>query len=152
MTYVSKTDQALKELIGKIIKRVEISEDYLVFTTEDFEGTLTKHSFYVYGECCSHSYFSEVYGVAKLVGPVVSIEEDDDNAVLQDPPEITESYANDVKVYGYKIVSDHPMFGEVTTVIGFRNVSNGYYGGAMEPCGYPNEPLTTVVDNWSADQ
>lgn len=34
--------------------------------------------------------------------------------------------------YALKITSDHPTWGEVTTVFAYRNDSNGYYGGWCE--------------------
>ena len=45
-----------------------------------------------------------------------------------------------VRVYGYRIASDHPTWGEVTAVMSFRNDSNGYYGGELVPAG-PNADL-----------
>lgn len=34
---------------------------------------------------------------------------------------------------GYRLTTVHPKFGEVSSVFSFRNVSNGYYGGWIEP-------------------
>lgn len=120
-------DNKLEELIGRRIRRVHISDDYLRFVTD--QGDL---AFTVEGDCCSTSYFYDFIGLDKLLkGPVLEVaavplsEGDPRGDVPNDDYEV-------IECYGYKIVTDDPAFGPVTTVFSFRNSSNGYYGGWME--------------------
>ena len=120
--YDENPEQAL---VGKNVTRIRMSTDYLVFDTD--QGYV---GYTVEGDCCSRSYFYDMHGADKLLanGPVVSAKAVDvalyDNA---DGP-------NDdfVQAYGFEFVTEHPDFGEMTTVLSFRNASNGYYGGWME--------------------
>lgn len=111
-------------LTGKAIAGVWMDEDHLKFATD--KGDLF---FTVYGDCCSHSYFYDFHGVKKLLanGPVVSAGE-----VALDDSDAKPRHDECVKVYGFEIVTEDPVFGEVTSVFSFRNDSNGYYGGEME--------------------
>ncbi|AYD86971.1 hypothetical protein SEA_NEARLYHEADLESS_42 [Mycobacterium phage NearlyHeadless] len=111
-----------EEVIGKKVLAVFISEDYLVFETD--KGRV---AFSVEGDCCSWSYFHDIVGADKLLanGPITEINQLD----LSD-----QNYDEDyeyVQVYGYEFVSEHPVWGAQTTVVSFRNSSNGYYGGWM---------------------
>ena len=55
-------------------------------------------------------------------------------------------------VYGYKIVTAHPVFGEVTSVLSFRNSSNGYYGGWMDRTGdVRTEGLQRITEDFTGD-
>ena len=48
-------------------------------------------------------------------------------------PEPTEENKYEViAVYGFKFITVSEQWGEQTTVLSFRNESNGYYGGWME--------------------
>lgn len=128
---------SLNELVGKKIIRVFMNEEYLRFDTNNGSFTFTVH-----GDCCSHSVFYDFVGIKKLLhgGPVVATKEielhPDDIEDLKDddwyPLKDRKKKAEDIKVYGYSITTEHPEFGEVTSVFSFRNYSNGYYGGWME--------------------
>ncbi|GAB3251630.1 DUF7448 domain-containing protein [Kineosporia babensis] len=116
-------------LIGATIGEIWISEDRLTFNTD--RGFV---SYWVDGDCCSHSYFFDFHGVYHLLtnGPVTAFE-----AVELGPGDPgyhvknVDSY-EDIKVYGYRLTTDHQQFGPVSSVFSFRNSSNGYYGGSME--------------------
>jgi len=122
--------QPLLRLVNRYITAIYMSDDRLTFDTD--QGPI---SFEVEGDCCSHSYFFDFYGVENLLsnGRVVRTEAVD----LQpsDPgyhnPDIDDDY-DVIKVYGYRLTTEHPEFGEVSSVFSFRNSSNGYYGGWME--------------------
>lgn len=119
----------LNDLVGRKITKIFLNEDYLKFETD--KGPLV---YKVDGDCCSHSYFFDFYGVKKLLenGPVTSVktielkegdvswtpEEDKDHECLQ--------------CYGYQIFTESKEFGEQTAAFSFRNSSNGYYGGSLE--------------------
>jgi hypothetical protein len=115
------SDNGLGNLVGKVIERVFMNDEYLVFETD--EG---RFAFTVEGDCCSHSYFYDFHGVKKLLenGPVISVKEVD----------LGEDEKNDYDVtrcYGFQIFTESDMWGEQTSVFSFRNDSNGYYGGWM---------------------
>jgi len=121
-------------LVGKTVREIWMNEQYLKFVTD--QGVVI---FEVEGDCCSHSYFFDFYGVANVLGREVV----DFSSVSLSPgdpgyrPETFENGVGDVQydyvqVYGYRITTEHPSFGHVSAVLSFRNSSNGYYGGWME--------------------
>ena len=114
----------LNSLVGRNINEIRMDSEFLVFRTDD--GT---YSFTVEGDCCSSSYFYDFYGVQNLLnnGPVLKVENVD-----LDVDEIEEDYGEVIQVYGYRFTTEHPTWGEVSSVVSFRNSSNGYYGGWME--------------------
>lgn len=127
-------------IVGKTILAMWMDEDNLIFeTTEGLVG------FYVDGDCCSHSYFHDFYGVRNLLdnGAVTAFEEVNlsegdpgyrDSTWADNGKEIEYDY---IQVYGYRFTTEHPMFGEVSSVLSFRNASNGYYGGDMNVMSNP---------------
>lgn len=135
-------------LVGKKILGIFWSEDYLVFETDHGKVAYT-----VDGDCCSHSYFHDFLGVRKLItgGPVISMQEVEMGEVDVLPGD---KYADDsIAAYGFEIVVEDPRFGEVTAVLSFRNSSNGYYGGWMEPVSDPEQVtgLTQLFDDYLGD-
>lgn len=131
-------------LNGKTIERIYLNKTTLTFVTD--AGSV---SFAVVGECCSTSYFFDFYGVANLLGSaVVDFEKVDlspgdpgyNKKTYQTKPKgnpkgkaAKAAPSNLVtKVYGYRITTEHPVFGKVSSVLSFRNDSNGYYGGLMK--------------------
>lgn len=124
-----------EKLVGKKINRILMSQDYLRFETDkgDF-------SFSVFGDCCSHSYFYDFYGVQKLLdnGPVKQVE-----AVDLTPGDFnTDSRDDYIQCYGFSFTTESPEFGDVTSVFSFRNSSNGYYGGWVEDVEVERDTLT----------
>jgi hypothetical protein len=125
-----------EEIIGAAVFAIHINEDRLVFETS--KGIV---AYEVDGDCCSRSYFFDFYGVRNLLdnGPVTAFEEvhlsPGDPGYRADTWEKgagwSEGEYEDVKVYGFRFTTSHPMFGDVSSVVSFRNSSNGYYGGDM---------------------
>lgn len=113
-----------KELVGKTIKKIYMEEDYLKFETDDGVFAYT-----VVGDCCSHSYFHDFYGVSDLLGKKVI---DVDSVALTTGDEIAYSnHGGEISVYGYRITYEG-SWGDQSAVFSFRNSSNGYYGGWAE--------------------
>lgn len=121
-----------ERLIGMDVAEIRMTEDVLQFTGKD--GAVA--SFEVYGDCCSSSYFHDFHGVEKLLenGPIIEFTdvllEDELNQITNVNP-TQNPYDEEVELYGYKLVTEHPEFGPQTSVFSFRNLSNGYYGGEM---------------------
>jgi len=128
MSYIDRynnlDEKGLASLVGHKVTAVEMSEERLVFTTDVGEFV-----YEVEGDCCSYSYFYDLIGKEKLIenGPVVSVGTID----LKEPDDEDAERDECVQVYGFEIVTEHPRWGEQTTVFSFRNASNGYYGGSM---------------------
>lgn len=131
---MSYLDQDRNVLVGKTVREIWMNEDHLKFVTD--QGNVI---YEVEGDCCSHSYFHDFYGVANVIGrEVVAFEQ----VYLSpgDPGYRRETFEDGVgnqdwelvRVYGYRITTEHPAFGHVSAVLSFRNRSNGYYGGWME--------------------
>lgn len=101
----------------------------------------------VSGECCSSSWWNDIYNVKQLLGGHV-------NDIAQIPmPDPTDDHTDvSVQAYGVRIKTNKGVCDFV-----FRNASNGYYGGY---CTYkmrkPGEEIITVEDltvideDWSA--
>lgn len=135
-------EEDMEAIVGKKITAIYMDEDNLAFETD--QG-LVKYQ--VEGDCCSRSYFYDFYGVKNLLenGPVTAFEMV--NLSPGDPEYRPETWQNgvgwsegeyeDVKVYGYRFTTVHPQFGEVSSVVSFRNASNGYYGGDMQVLSNP---------------
>lgn len=130
-------------LHGKTVEAIYMSRKDLTFITD--KGPV---SFAVTAECCSTSYFFDFYGVENLLGSVVTgfervyLSPGDpgyNSKTHQTKPKgnpkskTSKKVAEKVftKVYGYRLTTEHPVFGDVSSVISFRNDSNGYYGGSM---------------------
>jgi len=136
-------------LVGKKIERIFFNESYLKFQTDS--GSFV---FYVDGDCCSRSIFYDFIGVKKLLenGRVVSID-----SIALDPDDIRENEDGEmqdkkrsdeaIKVYGYRIVTEDPTFGLLSSVFSFRNYSNGYYGGSLEDNGGDRDVQPEIFDD-----
>lgn len=116
----------LDDLIGKKIINIFLNRAFLRFDTN--QGSLT---YQVDGDCCSYSYFYDFFGVGNLIGngPVKSIE-----SVELHPTDLifSREFKNgEIRVYGFRIITDSKYYGEVSSVFSFRNSSNGYYGGSI---------------------
>lgn len=113
----------LQQIIGSNVRRIAMNNENLVFDTD--KGVF---AFYVEGDCCSYSYFHDFVGVAKLIdnGSVVSVE-----TVELEEDEDVDGY--ETQAYGFRIITVNLFWGEQSSVFSFRNESNGYYGGWMNP-------------------
>lgn len=134
------TENPLSVLVSHTITKISWSASYLQFVTE--VGNI--ETFTVEGDCCSMSYFHDFYGVAHLLknGPVKSVKE------ITLDCDVEGEYGELRQFYGYELVTTHPVWGDVTSVLSFRNESNGYYGGWMEiwngnPTGLELTEITT---------
>lgn len=125
MSYWMSDEELLRPLIGQKITAVHLSEEELTFSTE--AGPVA--SYYVDGDCCSHSLFNDFIGLDKLLsnGPIIEAKPID----LDGAEGYTEQHGDCTAYYGYALTTEHPTFGPMTTVFSFRNESNGYYGGSM---------------------
>lgn len=128
---------ALRLLVGLQIAKIQMDEESLIFTATD--GTVCPYK--VHGDCCSYSYFYDFLGVDRLIGgecgPITEVAEIDlelsrFDATSGEPLDPSVRLDSDVvQVYGYRLTTVHPRFGEVSSVFSFRNDSNGYYGGEI---------------------
>lgn len=118
------TSEKLNTLVGKKVTAVWWGDVDLTFDTD--QGLV---GFALDADCCSYSYFSDIIGVDKLLenGPVIDV-----NAIQDRDPEYFGEYdRGTLQHYGFEIVTEHPKWGDMTTVVSFRNESNGYYGGRL---------------------
>lgn len=135
-------------LVGKSVRAVRMDGDSLAFLFDDG----THQCFDAEGDCCSYSYFHDFIGVDKLVanGPILSVRELPMD-VPDDDPDIAD--AECLQAYGVEFVTESPEWGEQTSVLSFRNDSNGYYGGEMvaTDAPLPDLPDSTVninIEGW----
>lgn len=133
--YVSEEVKMTDAIVGKTITGILFGENYLTLETKEGDIFLG-----VEGDCCSRSYFFDFYGVENLLRSKVirfepvSLSPGDVgyHEATYDVSEVEDDYyGNYVQVYGYRFITEHPLFGELTSVLSFRNESNGYYGGWM---------------------
>lgn len=120
----------IERLVGKVVLKIYMNEDFLKFETD--QGSVV---YGVYGDCCSSSYFHDFIGVKKLLenGTVLSAKEinlDEKTQKYNETEKETMTWGA-ISCYGFEIVTEHPVFGEQTSVFSFRNSSNGYYGGSL---------------------
>ena len=131
----------MKELIGKKITGLRINEyqNVLVFDTD--QGAV---GYETNGDCCSETWFADITGVSALIGGSVATVEE----VSMDGYNVEDGRARQQydEAYGYKLTTDK---GYVDIV--FRNSSNGYYGGSIDPLrGEPPEGMESIGDDWHA--
>jgi hypothetical protein len=120
----------LRRLVGRTVSEVRMGEYRLSFVTD--QGVI---AYEVDGDCCSHSYLHDFFGVQNLLenGPITavdSIELDiDDRPIDEDNGyEFDDEY---IQSYGFRLTTVSPNWGPVSSVFSFRNASNGYYGGLI---------------------
>ncbi len=130
----------MKELVGKVIQSIQVSNDqhFLKFTTN--EGDLL---YYAEGDCCSESWFADIvfdykFDNKAVVTKVEGIDVPDFVTKLANTDQRTRQEYD--QVYGYKITQSNGHSAEVI----FRNSSNGYYGGWCELVD-PNQEWHTNV-------
>lgn len=109
----------MKELIGKTIKDIKFIDEgsFCLFETET--GQI---KYQAEGDCCSHSYFSDIINKDAMVGSAVL------EVVEKERREAESRTGEDyVRLYSYTIKTAKGH-GDIE----FRNDSNGYYGGSCE--------------------
>lgn len=136
----------INAIVGRTVSTVHWSQRAVTFETDG--GLIT---FQVEGDCCSDSYFHDLIGLQKLLsnGPVTAIEsinlgpgdpghthpaphdDPEAQAIIDALSQPVEDDYDVIQVYGYRITTEHPQWGPQSTVLAFRNASNGYYGGWM---------------------
>ena len=133
----------MKEIIGKKINKIFIDSTYLRFETD--HGSF---SYKVSGDCCSSSYFHDFIGVEKLLknGEIKLVEE-----IEMDEVTDADDDQDCVQAYGYRLTTEDEKFGEVSSVLSFRNESNGYYGGSMGLVDSSPENLPEITTDWIND-
>lgn len=116
----------MQELAGKIIKKIEISDDQesIIFTTKDNQEI----GYFTWGDCCSTSWFAHISGLKNLLDQeILSIDDSKYLSTIEKAEtEIKqkEEYFDCLAIYGYDIYTKKGI-----CTIEFRNDSNGYYGG-----------------------
>lgn len=126
----------IKDLVGHTVKRIFMKENALKFETD--KGSFV---FTVSGDCCSQSYFYDFVGADKLLNreikKVEEIEMEDNGK---------HHYGHDsLQFYGIRFITEDPKFGEVSSVMSFRNDSNGYYGGNIDKGIESNEEVLPEI-------
>lgn len=135
-------NEELKKIIGAKVSKIFINSDYLKFETD--KGNFC---FNVYGDCCSISYFYDFIGVERVLnnGPIISFEE-----IPNMPQPLQEINGYDAtRAYGYRIITQDKEHGEVSSVLSFRNDSNGYYGGSMGVCENVPDKVPEIKSDWT---
>lgn len=132
-----------KDLVGHKITNIYFDSDHLAFKLDNGEVK----TYGVEGDCCSRSYFYDFLGVKKLLdnGRVISVKEVPLDE--SDPRCKRQGHEDELKCYGFEIVTEDPKFGEVTTVFSFRNDSNGYYGGWIRNDNFDATQITEIKDD-----
>lgn len=108
-------------LVGKTVTAVHLAEDggAIRFDVNGGEPIVARAD----GDCCSHTWIENVQAPENIVGsPIVAVED-----VGGAQADTGEQGDDCVSFYGCKITS-----GKGSTLIDYRNESNGYYGGSLE--------------------
>lgn len=130
----------MKELIGKTVTGLRVNEDQSILTFDHPDGSST--SYETNADCCSETWFADITGVSVLLGSQVTEAEYLALPVIDDGRNRQEYD----KFYGVKLKTTK---GFVDIV--YRNSSNGYYGGSIDP--YKEElpeNMTNIIDDWIA--
>lgn len=131
----------MKELVGKKIKALSINEDQSMLRFDTDVGPV---DFCAFGDCCSESWFADITGVDALIGGLVASADE----VGMDGYNVNDGRGRQEEdsAYGYKITTDKGYADVV-----FRNSSNGYYGGWIEPVEKPSDDaMTPITADWRA--
>lgn len=111
----------MKELIGKTVKRLRVSEDQGILAFDTDQGIV---AYETDADCCSETWFADILGIKELIGGTVTgVEELDMPEHHMEDSRSRQDY--DV-LYGWRL-----KLRPGSTEIIFRNSSNGYYGGSI---------------------
>lgn len=107
-----------KEIFGQNLEGVYFSADGSYMKIQTDKGAFC---FDTEGDCCSHTYYHEIYGNPE--GNILELEETGD--LKEMGPDDPDKDAECIQQYGINIRTTKGVF----TVV-YRNSSNGYYGGS----------------------
>lgn len=131
----------MKELIGKTVKRLLVSENQWILAFDTDQGIV---AYETDADCCSETWFADIVGVASLLGEMVlsAIKLNLPRECVQDG----RSRQDYDMLYGWQLMTKRGK----TEVI-FRNSSNGYYGGRIGVYG-GNLPvgMKEIIKDWQA--
>jgi len=140
------SEAILKSMVGTVITNLYVSKDAETLTFVDRTGRVIH--WVVDGDCCSYSWFNDVMGVSALIGKRITKVEDVGEPEGYEVSEEDERDHECIQVYGYRITT---LGGYVDIV--FRNSSNGYYGGWMNPVVgkvVRKDAIEITEDDWTA--
>jgi len=141
--YVLFVPRDLEEaLIGEIPVDIALSPSKLSLGIACASGKIVVYE--ATGDCCSHSWFESIYGETQVLGsPVTGIRAVNIDLLsvygMKHNNECEENDSGIISYYAYEIATNQGK-----CLIDFRNSSNGYYGGQMEPS-YCLMPRRAVV-------
>ncbi len=134
--------EMLDLLRGRTISEVYVDPEYELMFLVANEGTLRMS---LSGDCCSNSWFSDIYNFDALIGVVSDAREIelpdydvDDGRTRQESD----------SAYGVEVSTN-----KGTAKIVFRNSSNGYYGGWLQDVEQVDslpDGLARITDDWKA--
>lgn len=107
-----------RELIGRKVESLGVADNAVCFVTD--KGVT---QYRVDGDCCSESWFADVFDAGNLIGHTVERIADSKREYSADDGRCRQEVDS---VYAYDIVTEA---GACTIV--YRNSSNGYYGGDL---------------------
>jgi len=115
-------EQNINELLGKIVAKIDKSDDEIVFTLEDGSQYRMFHS----QDCCEAVYVDDIAGdINDLIGsPITMAEEITSN---ENPEGVTKEYQDSFTWTFYKLAT---VKGYVT--IRWYGESNGYYSESVD--------------------
>ena len=113
----------------------EQHELHLIFT----DGTVLAGK--VHGDCCSESWWADVFCAQQFIGGrVTEVVEID-----LEPPNDDRSRQEYDRAYGYRVTTSRGVM-----TLAFRNSSNGYYGGGCSWEWGRLSKMVPVATDWSA--
>lgn len=114
-------NSGVEKLRGKTITKVEVSDWIIKFHTKDEQLVFT-----VEADCCSESWISDIINFHNLIGHTInSIQELDTDSYNTEDGRGRQDCDS---VYGITFVTE-----EGKSFLIYRNSSNGYYGGWIQP-------------------
>lgn len=128
------------ELVGRGVKGLWIGEDDELLVFECIDGLV---GYRVDGDCCSNSWFSDITGVADIIGRnVIAVE----GIPLCEYDMDQRERSEEDQAYGTRLVTESG-----TADIIFRNASNGYYGGWASLAEVQTlDGLSPITKDWRA--
>ena len=155
------TNTLFDSIIGEEITGVEVVSFKYDYWEVDRDAILVLHTsdashwFICEGDSCSETWISDIFGFSKLKGKLLQVQEIKLTKSEVYSLEDGRARQKEDKIYGYRFITELG-----TSVVAFRNSSNGYYGGSLEKyIPYTSNQVkyihqTMVVDEfdiWQAD-